>query len=245
MTPRAIGHRGYPSVAPENTLAAIEAALRCGVGGIETDVQLTADGVPVIIHDTELGRTTDGAGAVAATTAQDLLRLDAGSWFSPAYAHQRVPLLDEVLAAIAAAPDVEVMLELKGTWGAAGVRTVAQAVAEYGLAERALLKSFSVATVQALGEGAAALRRGLLLDEWSGDVLALCRDLGVEACNPNGRILLERPEIIGQLHEAGLATTVWTLNEPAHWARATELGVDGIITDHPGRLLGWQDAQAA
>ncbi|MEE6281476.1 glycerophosphodiester phosphodiesterase [Georgenia sp. MJ170] len=242
MSPQVIAHRGNSSVAPENTLAAIAAAISCGAGSVEIDVQLTRDRVPVVIHDDHLDRTTSGSGPVAETDAATLRELDAGSWFSPAFAQQRVPRLDEVLALLASSSDVELLLEVKGAWGSDDVRLVTDAIAASGLGDRVLLQSFAVATVAALADAAPDLRRGLLVVESGDHVLELCRDLGVVSCNPHGPTLVERPELIEQAHAAGMAVMVWTLNDPAQWEAATDLGVDGIITDRPDRLLGWQTA---
>jgi glycerophosphoryl diester phosphodiesterase len=93
---RIIAHRGASARAPENTLAAFRAALEAGVGMIELDVHLTADGVPVVIHDDALSRTTDGEGRVAERTLEDLRRLSAGAWFDERYHTERVPVLEEV-----------------------------------------------------------------------------------------------------------------------------------------------------
>ena len=238
-TPKVIAHRGNSSVAPENTLVAIESAIRCGAHAIEIDVQLTRDGVPVIIHDTALDRTTDGSGPLADVDSAHLRTLDAGSWFAPVYAHQRVPLLEEVLARLAQDSRIELLLEFKGTWEAADVRAVADAIAGHRFEDRVVVQSFSVPTVAALAEVAPALRRGLLIAEPGDTLLDQCRGLGVVTGNPSGRVVAEHPELIAQLHEAGLAAMVFTLNEPAHWTQAAALGVDAVFTDRPDRMLGW------
>ena len=92
-----IAHRGASRCAPENTLAAFEAAIRQGVDAIELDVRLTEDGVPVVLHDDTLDRTTDGQGPVDALSYQLLRRLDAGAWFGSAFRGERVPTLTEAL----------------------------------------------------------------------------------------------------------------------------------------------------
>lgn len=239
-----VGHRGSSSVAPENTLAAIEAAVRAGATGIEVDLQLTADRVPVIIHDDVLDRTTTGTGPVAAARAEDLRRLDAGTWFAPEFAGERVPTLDDVLDTVDRCADVHVLLEIKGAWDPEGVRLVADAVEEWALADRVLAQSFSVATLAALAEVAPWLRRGLLVTQADG-ALDLCRHLGATACNPHGAVLAERPEFVAEAHSAGVTVTPWTLNEPGHWARAHALGVDGIMTDRPAELIDWLAGMAA
>lgn len=245
MRPKVIAHRGNSSAAPENTLAAIEAAMRVGAASIEIDVQLTRDRVPVVIHDADLDRTTVGSGPVAETDAAVLRELDAGSWFAPVFAHERVPLLDEVLALLGRAEGVELLLEVKGAWAGEDVGLVTDAVAASGLGERVLVQSFAVATVAALAAVAPQQRRGLLVVETEDHVLELCRELGAASCNPRGNVLRENPAFVEQAHGAGLSVMVWTLNDPTEWAAATDLGVDGIITDRPEQLLDWQAGAAA
>src|SRR5262245_27960739 len=91
-------HRGAPEAAPENTLAAFDAGAALGVDYIETDVQRTADGVLVLLHDDDLDRTTTGNGPVARATAEEVLALDAGSWFGPKFSGERIITVDDFLA---------------------------------------------------------------------------------------------------------------------------------------------------
>src|SRR5262245_35511267 len=93
--PQIVGHRGGGTLAPENTLAGIRTAAQMGCGGVEFDVMLSADGVPVLIHDETLERTTNGHGSVATTAYASLASLDAGAWFDPRFRGERVPTLDQ------------------------------------------------------------------------------------------------------------------------------------------------------
>ena len=118
---RLIAHRGFSALAPENTLAAFDLALASDFRHIELDVQLTADGVPVVIHDDTLGRTTDGSGPVAGSTLGEIKGLDAGSWFPNAvergYVGLRVPTLEEVLRRYAGKAHLLVELKPESTEG--------------------------------------------------------------------------------------------------------------------------------
>src|SRR5215471_16471459 len=89
--PRIIGHRGGGALAPENTLAGIRKAAESGIRGVEFDVMLSSDGIPVLMHDETLERTTNGRGSVSATSFAKLASLDAGAWFGPGYRNERVP----------------------------------------------------------------------------------------------------------------------------------------------------------
>ncbi|MFJ4109828.1 glycerophosphodiester phosphodiesterase [Oerskovia enterophila] len=234
-----VAHRGNSSVAPQNTLAAFEAAWRAGADSIELDVQLTADGEVVVIHDDTLDATTDGSGRVDGLPLADVRAVDAGSWFAPAYAGQRVPTFAEVVDFLVTHPGIDLLLEVKGDWGPDDVRKVTEPLLRAGLADRVIGQSFWPSTVASLQKVAPDLRRGLLVERSSDDLLATCAELGVMTCNPAGTVLLEQPGLVAALHDAGLEVMVWTLNEPEQWALALEVGVDAVITDRPDRLRGW------
>ncbi|MGI4895262.1 MAG: glycerophosphodiester phosphodiesterase [Janthinobacterium lividum] len=158
-----IAHRGYSMAAPENTLAAFEAALVAGADLLELDVHVDGDGVPVVIHDDTLDRTTDATGPVAAFSSRQLRAVDAGSWFSPDFAGQRVPTLREVVDLTARYPGVGLLVEFKGRWSPDQVAVAVQVIRDGGIAEVSLLQSFDRATVASLREVAPDVRRGLLV----------------------------------------------------------------------------------
>ncbi|GAB3158997.1 hypothetical protein GCM10027059_04620 [Myceligenerans halotolerans] len=241
--PAVVAHRGNSSVAPQNTLAAIEAACRAGADAVEIDLQRTADGTPVVIHDDVVDETTDGHGAVADLRLDELRALDAGRWFGPAWAGQRVPLFTEVLEILGRYPSTHLLLELKDVWGPAEVRSVAEAIREAGVDERVLVQSFWPDTVAAARDVAPHLERGLLLAYEPPDVLDVCASLEVVACNPSAEMVRRDPGVVTRLHRAGLRVMVWTENDPSGWSHLCEVddgvGVDAIITDRPDRLLGW------
>lgn len=128
---RVIAHRGASSDAPENTMAAFERALELGADGFEFDVQLTSDGHPVVVHDTMLDRTTNGTGPVFHASLAEVRSLDAGSWFGPDFAGERVPTLEEVLALPAAIFELETK-----AWGRPALDAVLAAVDRAGVFER-------------------------------------------------------------------------------------------------------------
>jgi glycerophosphoryl diester phosphodiesterase len=134
-----VGHRGAPDTAPENTLAAFEAAIAVGVDAIELDVHLSRDGHLVVIHDDKLERTTNGAGLVHERTLAELRALDAGGWFAPAFAGERIPTFDEALETIGRRAALQV--EIKGKTDGVSEATVA-ALTAHGLLDGAMLTSF-------------------------------------------------------------------------------------------------------
>ncbi|HEV2250044.1 MAG TPA: glycerophosphodiester phosphodiesterase family protein, partial [Candidatus Limnocylindria bacterium] len=162
-----VGHRGALALAPENTIAAFEVGLRCGVDLVEFDVQRTADGVPIVIHDDTLERTTSGTGRVRDRTFDEIRLLDAGIRFDPSFAGERVPSLDELLG-WAGTRTVGLMLELKQPAPGSGepsdaelVPAVVTAVRSHRLLERTLFISFdhpSLARLLALEPSARSAR---------------------------------------------------------------------------------------
>jgi glycerophosphoryl diester phosphodiesterase len=240
---RVVAHRGNSSVAPQNTLAAFEAAWRAGADCLELDVQLTADRHVVVIHDETVDATTDGTGLVTALTRAQLRALDAGTWFSPAFAGQRVPVLDEVVGFLADRPGIDLLCELKDAWTPDEVVAVTEPLLAAGLGPRVVVQGFDVSTVAALRDAAPQLRRGLLVVS-DGDGLAqVAADLGVVTVNPYGGALLADPGFVARQHAAGREVAVWTLDEPEQWALAADLGVDAVITNRPDRLRGWLAAR--
>lgn len=143
-----IAHRGFASVFPENTLVAINGAYDLGADGVETDVRLTRDGVPIIMHDETVDRTTNGSGAVAGLTLAQIQRLDACSKFGAGTTHCPVPTLDAVLKA--ARGRTKLLLHLQGAYPTAGLRNVAQMIREAQLGDQVIVIDFDHAQLQQL-----------------------------------------------------------------------------------------------
>ena len=238
MVVRVVGHRGNSAVAPQNTLAAFEAAWRADADCLELDVQLTADGRVVVIHDDTVDATTDGTGPVSGFTLDAIRRLDAGAWFSPAFAGQRVPTFDEVMTFLRRR-EIDLLLEFKDEWSADDVALCTEPLLAAGLGPRVVVQSFEPGTVAALRDAAPQLRRGLLLEAVPDDLDGLADELGVVTVNPDGALLLADPSFVARRHAAGQEVAVWTLDEPWEWQTAERLGVDAVITDCPDRLRGW------
>lgn len=233
-----VAHRGYAAVAPENTLAAFAAALAAGAHWIEFDVRTTADGVPVVIHDRTVDRTTDGAGHVAEHSLDELRRRDAGAWFSPAFAGQPVPTLAEVLDLLAGRP-AQILLEVKRPATTEEVKAIVAEVTGRGLTGRVVLQSFGDQILRDARALVPELRRGVLREGLDADPVAVARDLGAVMYNPSVADVLGAPAVVAELAGAGVPVLPWTANEPDEWAALAATGVAGIITDRPGALVGW------
>jgi glycerophosphoryl diester phosphodiesterase len=250
-TPIAIGHRGCAGEVPENTLASFEAGLAAGAAILESDVHLTRDGVPVLIHDDEVDRISDGSGRVGEHTLAELARLDAGYRFaSPDGGHPfrdrglRIPTLRAVLAAF---PDARFNLELKEDVPGIAQRTV-EVVVEAGRQSLTLLTAGEDAIMARLRRRLQRVDPPIAQGACAGDVLRFVRaalDGAPPAAGPMalqiptqhaGRPLVTR-ELVEHAHAHGVQVHVWTVNERAEMTRLLDLGVDGLITDFPGRLV--------
>ncbi len=237
MTLQRVAHRGYSAVAPENTLPALAAATPAGATHVEFDVRTTADGVPVVIHDRTVDRTTDGSGQVWDLTVDEVRALDAGSWFSPAYAGVRVPLLDEVLDL----PSRALLLEIKPPASLEEVKRIMGMVAERGLLGRTVVQSFDPEVIRLVRDAAPDVRRGLLRLRFEADTVPLARELDVVCCNPSVADVLGDASTVAELIGAGIDVMPWTANDIAVWPALVEAGVAGLITDRAGELTGWAE----
>jgi len=259
--PLVVGHRGASAHAPENTLAAFERAHRDGADGIEFDVRLAADRVPVVIHDATLRRTALRPGAVSSHTFAELARLDAGTWFNrrrPARAREEfsregVPTLAETLRLFA--PRFSVLyVELK--CAPAEVRALAEAVVsvvgelDAGTAGRIVIESFDLGAVADVKRLAPALRAAALFDRRlrrpllpAREMVARAHDCAADEVALHSSLATRRR--VEAARAAGLRTVVWTVDHPAWAARASDLGLRALITNDPARMRRTLDSLGA
>lgn len=236
--PWVIAHRGYSGAAPENTLAAVDAARMIGADWIEVDLHVSGDGTPTVIHDQSVDRTTDGSGAVSRLDDDALSRLDAGSWAGPGFAGQRLPKLDTLLKDVSTKGG-RLLLELKGEWSPGAVASVAGSIIDEGMADRVVVQSFSVPTLAHLRDIAPLVERCLLRTTPREDDMRVVDELQALAYNPSVRGFFTRRHVVDRFLDAGYGMFVWTVDEPASWERLLGAGVHGVITNLPGTLQGY------
>jgi glycerophosphoryl diester phosphodiesterase len=208
-----------------------------GADGIEFDVHLSADGVPVVIHDFTVDRTTDGTGAVRALPLAELKRLDAGAHVGPAFAGERIPTLDEVLEAVGAHMLLNVELKSKGMRETGLARAVASAVMAHGAANRFLLSSFNPFMLRRAKRLAPGILAALIYAP--GLPLPLRRAwlaplVPHEARHPQHTVVDER--YVAWARRRGYLVNAWTVDEPSDMRRLIALGVDGIVSNRPDVL---------
>jgi glycerophosphoryl diester phosphodiesterase len=244
---RVVGHRGAAGVAPENTLPSLRHAVRAGAHAVEFDVQCTSDGQLVVLHDSTVDRTTDGSGRIDDMPFEEARRLDAGYRFTsngggafPFRARGvRIPTLTEAFAEIG--DDVPVVMEIKSQ--RAGERLPGW-LSEHDVAARTLVGSFSRSALEAAAPYASwrcaseeELRSYVLLGK-VGLAGASVPDADAVMVPERRRgIRIVTPRFVRRAHRDGLGVFVWTVNRPDAMRRLWEWGVDGLISNEPGRAL--------
>lgn len=222
-----IAHRGAGKAAPENTLAAFRHGLAAGYRAFECDVQLSRDGIPFLLHDDDLDRTSNGRGLACAQDWASLSQLDAGRWHGPAFAGEPLCSL-AALAAFAAEHRVLINLELKPSLGEAervGAGLAAW-LRQHWRAPAPLLSSFEPAALRAAGPD---FERALLLERWQDDAAAQALALGCQGVVCHHATL--RAEGVAALQAAGLQAWAYTVNQAPDAERLQAAGVDALITD--------------
>ncbi|TDQ49219.1 glycerophosphodiester phosphodiesterase [Actinorugispora endophytica] len=242
-----VAHRGASAYAPENTLAALREASRRGAHMAELDVRRTADGEFVVMHDPSLRRTTDAAVVyphrrpwrVEDFTLDEIRRLDAGSWFGPAFAEERVPTLQEALAVLRQ-DGLGALVELKVRRRDPGTaRRLAERIAAdpywrgTGEMGRLVVQSFDWMTLRLLGEHLPGLRTAVLGKTYGRVGLRKVARYASQV-NPHHRRV--SAPYVRHVHEHGLTMFSWTVNTDSAIRRAIRDGVDGIISDYPDRV---------
>ena len=228
-----IAHRGARTRAPENTLAAFEAATRLGVDAIECDVRLCADGVAVVIHDDAVDRTTDGSGPVAGLGLRDLRRLDAGGWFAPEFRGERIPTLEETLAWARGrcSLNLELKAERREADPAALAGGVAAALRRTRFRDYLVISSFAPPLLLAARAAMPTRRLGYLASRSVRGLARLHRRVALHSLHPHVRLASRRR--IERGHRLGLRVYFWTANDRGLIRRLTDLGCDGVMTDDP------------
>lgn len=222
-------HRGASAEAPENTLAAFSRAIDAGADGVEFDVHLSADGVPVVIHDDTLERTTDGVGPVAAWTLAGLRELDAGSWFAPEFAGEALPTLEEALHLLVGR--LRLNLEVKEPRAGMAVREILQAFPRAD----AVLSSFDYGALVQLRRAAPELPLAVLFDA-GGWQRALARAEALRACAFHPRADLVSRPLLAACRRLQLPVIPWTVDDPSTVRSLGRRGAAGIFTNDPARL---------
>jgi glycerophosphoryl diester phosphodiesterase len=230
---KVVAHRGASSVCPENTMSAFRRAIDLGADGIEFDVQATADGGLVVIHDLSLERTTTGHGPVFAAGFEEVRALDAGSWFSAAYAGEQVPALSEVLAL----DDIKFELELKG-YGESFVDGVLEAVRGAGVLEHVEFTGSNVALLLLLKRREPSATIGMFstsqpawmsVEAFEHHVVGVAETSGADVVHVHAPCIT--PGVVERLHRLGKIVHANDAVDVTDLHRAIASGADRLSTN--------------
>jgi glycerophosphoryl diester phosphodiesterase len=221
-----VAHRGAAGTAPENTLAAVEQALVDGADWVEIDVQETRDGQVVVVHDSDFMKLAGNPLKVWDGDLAEIREIDVGGWFDSRFAGERVPTLQEVLAAVRGRARLVIELKYYGHDQQLEQRVV-DIVESMDMADQVAIMSLKLAGIQKLQAIRPDWPAGLLAATAVGDLSRL--DVDFLAVNQN----MANPAFIERVHKSGKELFVWTVNDGLSLSRWMSMGVDGVITDEP------------
>lgn len=235
-----IAHRGFSAEFPENTLPALLGAIDAGANALEWDIQVTSDGVPILFHDDDLDRTTDGRGPVGGLTSQELARLDAGSWFSNDFVGTRIPTLEGALAHLSGS-EAHLYPELKAVRSFADIDPILALLRASGSWPRITLISLDHELLDEIRSRDPEIHLGWVVS----------RERDMERCirkvesdrrallDPRARLLLDTPSRTRDIVAAGIPLATWTVDEVETARSLYDLGVRRFTTNQVGQLVAW------
>lgn len=236
MKPLVLAHRGASAYAPENTMAAFDLALKMGADGVELDVTLTLDRIPVVIHDDNVDRTTNGHGPISAMTLEQVKALDASPAFDK-YRGERIPTLEQVLGDIGKRARVNIELKGRSVHDDGLEVEVACTIDKTGTADSVLISSFNPFALRRMAHLRPHLPRGLL---YANDMPIYLRRAWLRpvarptAMHP--KYTLVTPAYMLWARQKGYRVNTWTVDEPSEMKRLADLGVDAIMSNKPDLL---------
>jgi glycerophosphoryl diester phosphodiesterase len=251
-SPLIIGHRGASAVAPENTMAAFREAIAVGSDGIEFDVRLTQDRVPVVIHDSTLHRTAGLPQRIADLSRSELKNVDVGSWFARkknlppgSFANETVPSLRELFT-LFESNNMTLCLEMKCD-SAEEYASLAEAcsrlIEEYGLKDRVIVECFKLPALGILKQVDAEIKTAALFEpSFSTPSVLLDQSVITQATAVGASYLalnyrLARQSLVDKAKLAGLRVALWTVDDPTWIERARAMGIEALITNDPAAML--------
>ena len=248
MAVSVIAHRGSNKVAPQNTLPAFRQAIAEGADGFETDVHVTRDGKLVICHNYTIDATSDGRGAITSYTLGELKKMDFGGYFSDEFKGTPPPSLDEFLDLVGQTDSELINIELKKPMeNESGIeeKTVA-AIRAHGLVDRVIISSFSAGILKNIKELEPRVRTGFLYptiyssaSRFVVNPFFIVRRIHADYIHPMAPVVT--PLLVKTAHKLGVKVNVWTVDDQKTVRRLVDCGVDGIITDVPGKTRAWID----
>ena len=230
-----IAHRGYSGSYPENTRIAFDKAIEAGVDMIEMDCQLSKDGHVVVIHDEHLQRTAGVQGLVKGKSLKQLKKLDVGAWFKKSFKGEKILTLEEVMEIVAGHVDLNLDIKTMPRGPLGMELKILFILSHYDYLERSILSSFDYRSLRRVRELAPGAKIGILYGKGVKDnPFQVAKDLKAHSVHVQKELLT--PDVVAKARQLGVRTFVWTVNEVAEMERFLSLGVDGMISDFPGKF---------
>ncbi|REE82711.1 glycerophosphoryl diester phosphodiesterase [Paenibacillus taihuensis] len=231
-----VAHRGASGLAPENTMAAFQEAMRFPfVQWIELDVQLSKDGIPVVIHDDSLRRTARTAGRVNDYTAEQLGKMDAGSWFDKAFAGEGIPTLEQVMLETIGRCRLNIELKTYGGRYPGIEKKVIDLLNKHNLQHDSVITSFDREALKTVRSLTADVRTGLILDASPWTLVMDLKQLGTTFLSIG--YIHVAPQLLSSMHDAGVAVMAWTVNDAPMMRRLGNMDPNLMIcTNYPDRF---------
>lgn len=233
-----MAHRGWSSRAPENTLAAIKLAVfEHWIDSVEVDVQLTKDGVPIIIHDFQVNRTTNGVGFVKDFTFAKLRKLDAGSWFDPRFSREKVPSLEEVLKLCKGKTRLNLEIKNSGDKDDRLLRKVVQLINRFQMEKEVIITSFDHEEIKKVQRISNQIETGIIVEGNPPFLNEILEETGANTISMSFFFLTKR--LVEKHLSAGRRLIVWTPNNIEEITFVMEMSKKiEICTNFPERVLG-------
>jgi len=241
-----IAHRGFSARAPENTLAAMEAAIHAGADALEWDVQVASCGTPVLFHDSDLERTSSGRGPLRERTLEELRLLDAGSWFSADFAGEPIPTLEEAFERVRGRVG-RVYCELKAHREPRDLDRIVAIAEGAQMLDDTVFISSDWSALERVAAQRSGVRVGYIVDrrEHFEDALERAAVRREAILDFDRRLLLEEPALVARTLARGVGVATWTVNDTTEAAALVDAGVSCLTTDQVERFVAWRASRSA
>lgn len=231
------GHRGASGYAPENTLAALDLAVKQGAHGVEFDVQLTKDEELVVCHDWTVDRTTDGTGAIQDLSLSEIKKLDAGAWFSADFKGEKIPTFEEVLALLPETFELNVEVKRQLTDQRNIEQKLVETLERYKRINTVSVSSFNHSVIERVAKLNKTIKIGKLHDDPAIDIEKYIKQNKLNIYSQNLHQDYVIKALVDRLHMEGWKVFVWTVNDLDKAKALKTAGVDVIITNYPDMML--------
>jgi len=235
MKPYILAHRGDSGSAPENTLASFKKAVDKGADGVELDVHLTADGVPIVIHDETVNRTTQERGRVAEFLLREITKIDAGTYYSSDFSHEKIPSLKEVLEVVSGMKVINIELKNNRENYPGIEQKVIKLTKEMGVFSKIIFSSFNHYSMIKVKEISPDAKIGVLYKAWLFEPWKYGKRMGINNIHPHYRAV--NKDIINKCKDHGISVNVYGTNDKDRIEHLIRSGVDMIICDFPAEAL--------